>query len=128
MDTLPRRFFQRHDYPLRPQLPLLLFRNNNIGLQSPADSALNCTLDTSDQVQAYMNNYHSSLFDGYREYLQTLAEWAHSCLNLQLSAQVSYNLPMDMAANIPFVGTPECRSLTMVYWKCGTCSVRRGQG
>jgi hypothetical protein len=28
-----------------------------------------------------------------------------------MSAQVSYNMPMDMEANIPFVNAPECESL-----------------
>lgn len=95
-------------------MPLFLFRSNNIGLQIPANDALDYILDTPNQGQGYVNDYHNSLVDGYRESLQTLAEWAHSRLNLQLSAQVSYNLPMDMAANIPFVDTPECKSLAFM--------------
>lgn len=112
--SLPHRFFQKHDYSLRPHLPLLLSRGNNIGLQSPADNALDCILNTPDQGQGYVNDYHSSLVDGYREYLQTLAEWEHSRLNLQLLAQVLYDFPMDMAANIPFVDAPECESLAFM--------------
>ena len=44
-------------------------------------------------------------------YLQTLSHWATSSLESQFSAQVVYNLPMDMLANVPSVNAPECESL-----------------
>ncbi|KAL2811612.1 hypothetical protein BJX63DRAFT_444029 [Aspergillus granulosus] len=59
----------------------------------------------------YINDYRSVLEDCYGEYLETLTEWVHEELHLEFSAQVSYNLPMDMAANIPVVDAPECESL-----------------
>jgi hypothetical protein len=40
-----------------------------------------------------------------------LEAWAEDYQNLQFSAQVSYNLPMDMLQNVPLVGGPECESL-----------------
>jgi hypothetical protein len=46
-----------------------------------------------------------------RVYLETLTNWTKESLNSQYSAQVVYNLPMDMLANIPAVNGPECESL-----------------
>ncbi|KAJ0382930.1 hypothetical protein COL922a_011526 [Colletotrichum nupharicola] len=66
--------------------------------------------DTYDKGQGYVNDYRAALADGYQEYVTTLANWAHS-LGLGLSSRVSYNLPMDMEASIPFVDAPECESL-----------------
>lgn len=45
------------------------------------------------------------------EYLTTLADWANS-LGVEFSAQVVYELPMDMLANIPLVDGPECETLS----------------
>ena len=44
------------------------------------------------------------------EYLKGLTKFAQS-IGVQSSAQVVYNLPMDMLANIPDVDAPECESL-----------------
>jgi hypothetical protein len=54
-----------------------------------------------------MNDFRGALVEGYRSYLKELTQWVNSKLNLQMSAQVSYNLPMDMEANIPYVNAPE---------------------
>jgi hypothetical protein len=35
----------------------------------------------------------------YGEYLQALREWANSYLDIQFSAQVSYNMAMDMVSS-----------------------------
>ncbi|KAE8339446.1 hypothetical protein BDV24DRAFT_152798 [Aspergillus arachidicola] len=64
-----------------------------------------------DAGAGYINDYRSVLADGYREYLQTITDWARNELHLEFSAQVSYNLPMDMEVNIPVVDAPECESL-----------------
>ncbi|KAL7956296.1 hypothetical protein V8C34DRAFT_326292 [Trichoderma compactum] len=50
------------------------------------------------------------LADGYREYLGALVSWTHS-LGLRHRSQVTYNLPMDMEASIPYDDVPECESL-----------------
>lgn len=47
-------------------------------------------------------------------YLQTLSNWAETTLGMQFSAQVVYNLPMDMLANIPYVNAPECETLAFL--------------
>jgi hypothetical protein len=44
-------------------------------------------------------------------YLQTLSDWAETTLGIQFSAQVVYNLPMDMLASVPYVNAPECETL-----------------
>ncbi|KAK2751243.1 secreted protein [Colletotrichum kahawae] len=108
--TLPERFEKLFGYDLRPYLPLIIFNNNNVNLQNDAPGHTRCFLDTHDKGQGYINNYRAALADGYQEYVTTLANWTHS-LDLGLSAQVSYNLPMDMEASIPFVDAPECESL-----------------
>jgi hypothetical protein len=40
----------------------------------------------------------SQLAEMYGEYLEALTEWANSYLNIQFSAQVSYNMAMDMVS------------------------------
>src|SRR5690606_29700539 len=53
-------------------------------------------LDTIDPFQnKYLQDYRLTLTDGYLEYLKTFEEWAQS-LGLHFSAQVGYNLPIDM--------------------------------
>ncbi|KAL3442497.1 hypothetical protein BJX65DRAFT_321505 [Aspergillus insuetus] len=64
-----------------------------------------------DGGAGYINDFRGVLEDCYREYLEALTNWARNDLKLQFSAQVSYNLPMDMAVNIPNVDAPECESL-----------------
>ncbi|KAE9575722.1 hypothetical protein CGMCC3_g8271 [Colletotrichum fructicola] len=108
--TLPERFEKLFGYDLRPYLPLIIFNNNNINLQNDAPGHTRCILDIYDKGQGYVNDYRAALADGYQEYVTTLANWTHS-LGLGLSSQVSYNLPMDMEASIPFVDAPECESL-----------------
>ena len=37
----------------------------------------------------------------YHKYLSGLNTWAEKYLGLQFSAQISYNLPMDMVSSLP---------------------------
>lgn len=92
-------------------LPIIMFNNNNINTQSSDPGAIECLLNTPDQGVGYINDFRGALVEGYRSYLQELTSWVNSELNLQMSAQVSYNLPMDMEATVPFVNAPECESL-----------------
>lgn len=52
----------------------------------------------------------SQLTELNAEYLTALTNWSNS-LGVQFSAQVVYNKPMDMLANIPLVNAPECETL-----------------
>ncbi|KAJ0119379.1 hypothetical protein J7T55_013618 [Diaporthe amygdali] len=103
-------FRKMFGYDLRTYFPLVMFGNNNIGIQNYAPGSVRCTLDTPDQGQAYVSDYRATLTAGYQEYLTTLSQWLQS-LGVRLSAQPSYNLPMDMEASIPYVEAPECESL-----------------
>lgn len=109
--SLPEIFQSKYGYDLKPFLPLITFRDNNINIQSSSPGAFHCVLDTPDQGLGYFNDFRGALVAGYRNYLEELTSWVNKELNLQMSAQVSYNLPMDMEANIPFVNAPECESL-----------------
>ncbi|CEJ56712.1 hypothetical protein PMG11_02911 [Penicillium brasilianum] len=109
--SLPEIFQSKHGYDLKPFLPLITFRDNNINIQSGSPGAFHCVLDTPDQGLGYFNDFRGALAAAYRNYLEELTDWVNKELNLQMSAQVSYNLPMDMEANIPFVNAPECESL-----------------
>jgi hypothetical protein len=109
--SLPTRFESLIGYDLKPFLPLIMFGNNNINIQSGNPGKLRATLDTPDMGLGYLNDYRRVLQAGYQEYLTALQEWLHDSLGLEHSAQVSYNLPMDMEASIPYVGVPECESL-----------------
>ncbi|KAL2845070.1 hypothetical protein BJY01DRAFT_263735 [Aspergillus pseudoustus] len=68
-------------------------------------------IEVGNYGASVINDYRSVLEGCYREYLQTLTDWARKELHLEFSAQVSYNLPMDMEVNIPIVDAPECESL-----------------
>ncbi|KAK1545886.1 hypothetical protein CPAR01_03388 [Colletotrichum paranaense] len=109
--SLPTRFQGMFAYDLKPYLPLIMFSNNNINLQSTSPGTTRCTLDRLDQGKGYVNDYREALAAGYQEYLATLSQWLQSLEVKGLSSQPSYNLPMDMEASIPFVDAPECESL-----------------
>ncbi|KAL3250972.1 hypothetical protein ABHI18_010909 [Aspergillus niger] len=109
--SLPGVFEQKHGYSLIKYLPLIMFDNNNIAIQSSDPGAVQCVLDTSDEGVRYVNDFRDALLEGYSQYLQRLTEWATTDLNLQMSAQPAYNLPMDMEATVPLVNAPECESL-----------------
>ncbi|RAQ55673.1 hypothetical protein AFGD_011674 [Aspergillus flavus] len=113
--ALPERFQRKFGYSLKRYLPVLnfgtLWPDNNVNIQKYRPGAVQSILNTPDAGAGYINDYRSVLEDGYREYLQTITDWARNELHIELSAQVSYNLPMDMEVNIPVVDAPECESL-----------------
>ena len=109
--SLPVLFKEKHGYDVSKYLPLIMFGNNNIGLQTSQPGRMQCLLDTPDRGVGYVNAYRAALAEGYRMYLETLTTWANSVLGLEMSAQVAYNLPFDMRALIPLVDAPECESL-----------------
>lgn len=108
--ALPDIFMKKHGYSLRTYLPLIMYKNNNINIQSGAPGTIQCVLDTPDQGIGYINDFRSALQEGYRAYTQHLTDWANG-MNVQFSSQVSYNLPLDALASIPVVNAPECESL-----------------
>jgi hypothetical protein len=112
---LLEKFEQKLGYSLKRYLPVvnfgILWPDNNVNIQQFQPGAVQSILNTPDSGAGYINDFRSVLEDGYREYLQTLVDWAHNELHLKHSAQVSYNFPMDMEVNIPVVDVPECESL-----------------
>ncbi|KAI7084709.1 hypothetical protein KC356_g6490 [Hortaea werneckii] len=92
--------------------------------------------DDEDEGMSYLNDYYKTvcsianptcisdtraktdpdqLTTLNRVYLETLQAWAQSALQSEYTAQVVYNLPMEMAANIPAVGIPETESLGFAH-------------
>ncbi|KAJ1713078.1 hypothetical protein NYO67_4773 [Aspergillus flavus] len=107
---LPNIFQRKHGYSIKKYLPLIIYKNNNIGLQTTAPGTIQCLLDTPDQGSGYINDYRAALGEGYRAYLEGLTQWVNA-MDLQYSSQVGYNLNLDVLAHVPDVNAPECESL-----------------
>src|SRR3978361_1336780 len=56
--------------------------------------------DEPDGGDGHIADYRQTLAKRYQSYLTGLNEWAEEYLDMELSAQISYNLPMAMLANI----------------------------
>ncbi|KAI2831767.1 CAZyme family GH106 [Aspergillus niger] len=108
--SLPGIFEQINGYQLGKYLPLVMYGNNNSGVQPSYPGNLECVLDRENQGQGYVNDFRDALEKGYQVYLDTLSAWLEG-LGLGYSAQVSYNLPINMEVNINHVLAPECESL-----------------
>ncbi|KAF7514705.1 hypothetical protein G7054_g15078 [Neopestalotiopsis clavispora] len=105
--NLSTSFFGDHGYDISKWLPILFHRNG----KSSNNPAVWWVTDEPDEGNSHIADYRSTLAGLYREYLTALNDWAHDYLGLGFSAQISYNLPMDMLANIPSVSVPETESL-----------------
>ncbi|PYH34346.1 uncharacterized protein BO87DRAFT_308478 [Aspergillus neoniger CBS 115656] len=66
--------------------------------------------DEPDAGASHTVDYQQTLTELNAEYLTSLTQWSND-LGIQFSAQVVYNLPMDMLANVPYVNGPECETL-----------------
>jgi hypothetical protein len=118
---LPDTFSANRGYSVNKYIPLLINT-----LASSTSSALYVT-DEPDSGSSHIADYRQTVcFNRFSNldtadleqltelnaiYLQTLTHWAQQTLGIQFSAQVVYNLPMDMLANIPYVNAPECETL-----------------
>lgn len=96
-------------YKLNKYLPLIFSYNTQ--RNGPLASPDRYYTTESDLGQGYVSDYWQVLTELNKIYLQTLKNWSISALESQFSAQVVYNLPMDMLANIPTVNAPETESL-----------------
>lgn len=108
--SIPSTFSNKYNYSLIPYLPLVAFMDNNLGVQATAPGPIQSVLDSEDEGVGYLDDFRAILAEGYGEYLETFVNWTHT-LGIEYSAQVSYNLAMDMEVNIPKVDAPECESL-----------------
>ncbi|KAL3441425.1 hypothetical protein BJX65DRAFT_322380 [Aspergillus insuetus] len=98
-----------------PGLPaafiFLMWGNNNLVQTAIGRPGLfRVVEETPSSTTGYINDYRATLQVLYKEYLDTLRDWLHS-IGLSFRTQISYNLPMDMAANIPWADAPEAESL-----------------
>ncbi|PYI11721.1 hypothetical protein BO78DRAFT_332935 [Aspergillus sclerotiicarbonarius CBS 121057] len=107
---IPDVFEQINGYQLRKYIPLVMYGNNNPGVQPSYPGTLQCVLDSEDQGEGYINDFRAALEKGYQGYLDTLTSWLEG-LGLGYSAQISYNLPLNMEGNVNQVDAPECESL-----------------
>ncbi|KAI9687503.1 MAG: hypothetical protein M1822_002113 [Bathelium mastoideum] len=106
---LPKAFSTKFGYSINKWLPLL-FHQNQRWFGAPAEPIWWVT-DEPDAGDSHIADYRATLTDLYGEYLSAFNSWAEQYLNVQYSAQISYNLAMDMLQNIPVVDAPECESL-----------------
>ncbi|CAK4033904.1 Hypothetical predicted protein [Lecanosticta acicola] len=106
---LLKTFESNRGYSLRKYLPVVYSYNTEAN--GPLASPDRYYTDESDLGQSHVNDYWQTLTELNKIYLATLRNWSHDSLQSQFSAQVGYNLPMDMLANIPTVNAPECESL-----------------
>jgi hypothetical protein len=108
--SLPEQFEQMHGYRVHKYLPLMMYGNNNPGVQPSYPGRLKSVTDGDTRGRGFENDFRATLAAGYGNYLDTLTSWMDD-LGLQFSSQVSYNLPLDMETNIDRVDAPECESL-----------------
>lgn len=102
-------FATSRGYNLTTYLPLI-YRYNSES-PGPLASPNHYFTDEPDQGMSHINDYWQTLTELNQIYLRTLSNWTMESLKSQFSAQVVYNLPMDMLANVPHVNAPECESL-----------------
>lgn len=102
-------FEATHGYSLNKYLPLLYV--NNTETPGPLASPDKFFIEDSDVSWQIVSDYRQTLTELNQIYLERLSNWAMEALQSQFSAQVVYNLPMDMLANVPAVNAPECESL-----------------
>jgi hypothetical protein len=113
---VPLNFSTNRGYSINKWLPLL-FHENSVPFSETTGAAEPqwYITDEPDAGNKHIADYRQTLTEGYGEYLSTYTAWAES-LGLQFSAQVSYNLAMDMLTNIPKVNAPECESLGFSHY------------
>ena len=106
---LVKAFERSRGYSIHKYLPLIY--HPNAESDAPLVSPQRYLMDEVDQGQAHIDDYRQTLTELNKIYLETLTNWTRECLESQYSAQVVYNLPMDIPANVPAVNGPECESL-----------------
>ncbi|KAJ5769407.1 secreted protein [Penicillium odoratum] len=100
---LQKKFLSNRGYNINKYIPLVI----GSGKFTPS---ITYVTDESDAGASHMVDYQQTLTELNAEYLEALTKWSND-LGVQFSAQVVYNLPMDMLANVPYVNAPECETL-----------------
>ncbi|KAF1950375.1 hypothetical protein CC80DRAFT_539633 [Byssothecium circinans] len=101
-------FQEQHNYSIKKWLPILFHRNGKYKQSNPR---VWYVTDEPDGGNVHIADYRTTLATQYQAYESELKKWTNEYLGLQFSAQLSYNLPMDMLANVPTVDAPETESL-----------------
>ncbi|GKZ68760.1 hypothetical protein AnigIFM50267_003505 [Aspergillus niger] len=97
-------FQANRGYSINRFIPLL------IGSGGGSTPDITYVTDELDAGASHTVDYQQTLTELNAEYLTSLKQWSND-LGIQFSAQVVYNLPMDMLANVPYVNGPECETL-----------------
>ncbi|KAM3082308.1 hypothetical protein ACMFMG_004752 [Clarireedia jacksonii] len=103
-------FETRRGYDLTKYLPFIYNGENTWGQLVPP--YVNRTLlgIGTDGGQGINDDYRATLNELYQRYIGHMQDWSHK-KGLKFSNQPAYNLPLDMAADIPLIDTPETESL-----------------
>ncbi|GKZ38031.1 hypothetical protein AbraIFM66950_009945 [Aspergillus brasiliensis] len=97
-------FRANRGYSINRFIPIL------IGSGGGSTPEITYVTDELDAGASHTMDYQQTLTELNADYLTSLTQWSND-LGIQFSAQVVYNLPMDMLANIPYVNGPECETL-----------------
>jgi hypothetical protein len=90
------RFEKARGYSLVKYLPVLFTSSLAWnGASAPYNMTYTFDKDPDKGGRTYVQDYETTLNEGYQEYLQHLQTWASS-LGLGHSCQPAYNLPLDM--------------------------------
>lgn len=115
---MKKNFSEDHGYSITKYLPTLFHRDGSGADSNPSswwitdepDNGLSHIADYRATVsecastlieraaRVLMGTFFTQLAKQYQQYLSTLSAWARDYLGLKFSAQVSYNLPMDMVS------------------------------
>ncbi|PQE27097.1 secreted protein [Rutstroemia sp. NJR-2017a WRK4] len=107
-------FLSDRGYNINKYIPIVISTNPLFGGFPGLTSTTTYMTNGVDAGTRYITDYQQTLTELNRVYLKTLTDWSES-LGIQFSAQVGYNLPMDMQANIPYVNAPECETLGLAH-------------
>ena len=69
-------------------------------------------LDTEDQGDGILADFRGLLSSLSREYTDHMKQWSREILGMDFSAQMGYNMPMDMLQTMVDVDVPEAETLS----------------
>lgn len=100
-DSLPDMFEEDRGYDIGLCLPYLIVQSNFWASSVlPYDESFTAATDVNSADKC-IDDYRLTLERGYHEYLNANTLWAHS-RGLNYSAQLAYNLPLDMVSLLFF--------------------------
>ncbi|KKY23906.1 putative secreted protein [Phaeomoniella chlamydospora] len=100
--NLPHTFATNRGYSINKYIPVVT--------DVRGSTTSSYILDDGDEGVGFIEDYQQTLTELNQIYLSVLTQWSEN-LGVQWSAQVVYNVPLDMLASIPYVNAPECEML-----------------